>query len=80
MSRDVPRSPNCHLDQPGIVRQFEVAWRQIELDGFSDVCAGFLLGGASRRVLVPTHAGASGVSREKSRRKAGTLPDPGLTG
>ena len=44
LRRDVPRSPNRHLDQLGVPWQFEIAGRQIQFTGFPDVCAGFLLG------------------------------------
>ena len=49
VSRGVPRSPNRHLDQLRVLRQFEIGGLQIQFNGFSDVCAGFLLGFASGR-------------------------------
>src|SRR5260370_42366879 len=47
VSRGVPRSPNGHLDQLRIFRQFNIAGRKIELNAFSDVFAGLLLGFSS---------------------------------
>ncbi len=47
VNRGVPRSPNGHLDQLRIFRQFNIAGRKIELNGFSDVFAGLLLGFSS---------------------------------
>jgi hypothetical protein len=49
VSRGVPRSPNGHLDQLRVFRQFQIAGRQIELNGFSNVYPRFLLGFSSRR-------------------------------
>src|ERR1035441_10011263 len=49
VSRGVPRSPNRHLDQFRVLRQFEIGRLQIQFNGFPDVGARFLLGFASRR-------------------------------
>ena len=49
VSRGVPRSPNRHLDQFRVLRQFEIGGLQIQFNGFSNVGAGLLLGFASGR-------------------------------
>ena len=47
VSRGVSRSPNGHLDQFRIFRQFNIAGRKIEFNGLSNIFAGLLLGFSS---------------------------------
>ena len=79
VSRGVPRSPNRHLDQFRVLRQFEIGGLEVQFNGFSDVCARFLLGfacgratgefGAHRRVV----AGLGIVFQNDSERHSNSI-------
>src|SRR5208283_3197522 len=88
VSRGVPRSPNRHLGQLGIFRQFNIAGRKVEFDSFSHVGSGLLLGFASGRAAGEFRAHRRVVTglgiafqndSERHTNSIGPLPQPAGT-